>query len=43
MTVKIETGKCEQCGKPLDIKDYFLGSGVCYACVVKNHKEVTGQ
>lgn len=43
MRDKIETGKCEQCGQPLDIKDYFLGGGVCHSCVVKNHKEVTRQ
>ena len=35
---------CEQCGKEMSIIDYMLSKyHVCHDCVVKNHKEVTGQ
>ena len=40
----MDFGKCEDCGKPLSAKDYFLNPQdlkVCGDCIRKRHKDVT--
>lgn len=33
----INTGKCEQCNKFLDILEYFMYNRICHVCYIKNH------